>query len=77
MPLDNVALYGTRKDGSPSQEYCKYCYRDGEFTHPDWSLNDMKKHMTRMMAKEELPEDILETAISRLPHLKRWANNVR
>ena len=24
--------FGTEKDGSKCQDYCKYCYQDGEFT---------------------------------------------
>ena len=75
MPLDNAALLGTEKDGSLSQEYCKYCYQHGEFTHPGLSLADMKERMVSMMDKEKLPEDIVEAAINRLPHLKRWAVN--
>jgi hypothetical protein len=72
MPLDISELLGTEKDGSPSSEYCKYCYQNGEFTHPDITLDEMKERMTKMLDKEKLPEDILEAAISRLPHLKRW-----
>ncbi|TWF40624.1 putative zinc ribbon protein [Chitinophaga polysaccharea] len=75
MPLDTAAIRGTEKDGAPSRDYCKYCYQHGEFIHPDWTLNDMKKHLTGIMEKEEMPEDILETAIGRLLHLKRWTNN--
>lgn len=75
MPLDRVALRGTEKDGSPSRDYCKYCYQYGAFTHPGWALNDMKAHLTGMMDKEKIPEDILEATINRLSHLKRWTNN--
>lgn len=75
MPLDTAALLGTEKDGSPSQDYCKYCYQLGAFTHPGLSLDEMKERMMRMMDKEKLPEDVLEAAIGRLPHLKRWAGS--
>ncbi len=73
MPLDDKALLGTEKDGSSNHEYCKYCYQQGEFTRPGLSLDEMKAGMISIMDKEKLPEDILEAAISRLPHLKRWA----
>ena len=76
MPLDNPELLGTEKDGSPSSEYCKYCYQNGEFTHPGITLDEMKERMSKMLDKEKLPVDILEAAISRLPHLKRWRSNV-
>lgn len=72
MPLDGPGLLGTEQDGSPNYEYCKFCYQNGEFTHPGITLEEMKERMIRMMDKEKLPEDILEAAINRLPHLKRW-----
>ena len=72
MPLDSPEQLGTEKDGSPSHDYCKYCYLHGEFTSPGITLKEMKERMGRMMDKQELPPDILEAAINRLPHLKRW-----
>lgn len=75
MPLDTAALLGTEKDGSASQDYCKYCYQQGAFTHPGLSLDEMKERMMHMMDKQKLPEDVLEAAIGRLPHLKRWAGS--
>ncbi len=75
MPLDNPELLGTEEDGSPSYEYCKYCYQNGEFTSPGLTLDEMKERMTKMSDKEKLPEDILEAAINRLPHLKRWSSS--
>jgi len=73
MPLDNPALSGTEKDGTPSHDYCKYCYQQGVFTNPGITLDEMKEKMSKMMDKETLPADILEAALNRLPHLKRWA----
>ncbi len=73
MPLNASELMGTEKDGSSSSEYCKYCYQNGEFTHPGLKLDEMKIQMTKLLDREKLPEDILEAAISRLPHLKRWS----
>ena len=75
MPLHSAELLGTEKDGSPSGEYCKYCYQNGEFTHPDLTLEEMTKRITNILDKENLPEDILEAAITRLPDLKRWRKN--
>lgn len=75
MPIDQADLHGTEKDGSPSADYCKFCYKHGEFTNPSLSLEEMKEHMIAVMdnQKEKLPEDIIEAAIARLPGLKRWA----
>ena len=32
MPITSDDLLGTEKDDSINQDYCKYCYKDGEFT---------------------------------------------
>lgn len=31
MPIISDEQLGTNKDGSTSQDYCKYCFTDGEF----------------------------------------------
>lgn len=75
IPLDTPDLWGTEKDGKKTSEYCKYCYQDGQFTHPYFTLDEMKEHMMKLMDNERLPADIIESAIDRLPYLKRW--NIR
>ena len=34
MPIDNIGDRGIEKNGSVSDEYCKYCYQQGVFTAP-------------------------------------------
>ena len=72
MPLDGEDLWGTEENGSKNAEYCKFCYKDGAFTNPGITLDQMKSHMMKIMGKEKLPANIVGAAISRLPHLKRW-----
>lgn len=31
MPISSVDQLGKNKDGSINQDYCKYCYDNGEF----------------------------------------------
>jgi len=76
MPLDSPDLWGTEKDGSRTNEYCKYCYQDGQFTHPEMTLDEMQEHMMKYMEKGRLPQDIIERAVDRLPFLKRWSAKV-
>ena len=76
MPLADPGLQGTEKDGSKSKEYCKYCYQNGVFTHPGISLEEMISSMISKMEKDKIPEDIIETAVSRLSNLKRWRVSV-
>ena len=39
MPLTDEVL-GTNADGSKSEEYCIYCYKDGAFTG-DFTMEEM------------------------------------
>ena len=42
MPIDeSAANYGTEADGSASSDYCAFCYRNGEFTDPDQTIDGM------------------------------------
>lgn len=77
MPLDGTELWGTEKDGGKNREYCKFCYQDGSFTNPGLTLEEMKARMISRMDANKLPADILEAAINRLPHLKRWQSTKR
>lgn len=72
MPLDDLDLWGTEKDGSRTNEYCKYCYKEGQFIHPEASLDDFMKHTTTVMKKKRLPDAIIERSVATLPFLKRW-----
>lgn len=72
MPIDDTELRGTEMDGSKSMEYCKYCFQNGAFVNPDMTLEKMQSLVAEKMEENQLPEDILEAAIARLPHLKRW-----
>ena len=72
MPIDDILLRGTEKDGSLSEDYCKYCYQNGEFVRPGITLDEMIERMLEMSEKEAVPADIVEESIRRLPGLKRW-----
>ena len=76
MPMSTPELWGTEKDGSKNSDYCKYCYSNGAFTNPGLTLEEMKAHMMNRMDKDELPQDIIEVAVNRLPYLKRWSKKV-
>lgn len=73
MPLDNPELLGTEKNGSKSNEYCKYCYRDGAFTNPNMTLKEMTSFVINQMEKINADSKIIDMTISSLPNLKRWS----
>ena len=67
--------YGTNKDGSPNIDYCISCFKDGEFTEPDITLNDMIIRKSKeMMEKNPNLRENEATGITTgfLPNLKRW-----
>lgn len=74
MPLDNPAMLGTEKDGSKSQEYCKYCYQEGKFMTPGMTLDEMRSLVRTQMDKMKMDPAIINLAVSTLPTLKRWRN---
>ena len=74
MPIDDVTLRGTEKDGTKSAEYCKYCYVDGAFVNPGMSIDDMRDIVKTQMQKINAPENIIRLSLESLPHLKRWRN---
>ncbi len=74
MPLSE-GMYGTEKDGSPSADYCKYCYESGDFT-ANTSMDEMIEFCVPHMV-ENNPGMTAETARASMknffPQLKRWA----
>ena len=72
MPLDNPDLQGTEKDGSKSDEYCKYCYCNGAFINPNMTLKEMTSLVITQMEKMNIDSKIIDKALSALPNLKRW-----
>jgi hypothetical protein len=72
MPIDTDSIKGTEKNGSKSNEYCKYCYENGTFKHPNMILEDMQNNVKNQMKKLELHDYAIQKAINLLPTLKRW-----
>ncbi len=45
MPLNNHN-HGTNADGTPNEDYCIYCYKDGKFTQ-DLTMEQMIGHCAK------------------------------
>ncbi|GMQ61742.1 zinc ribbon domain-containing protein [Vallitalea maricola] len=77
MPMgESNEMYGTNFDGSKSEDYCKYCFANGEFTE-DCTMEQMIEscvpHMVganKNMSQEEARKIMKEF----FPTLKRWNN---
>ncbi len=72
MPLTSPEILGTEKDGSPKKLYCKYCYRNGQFTRPQITLEEMKVLVTNKMEEMKMDAGTINMVVSCLPNLKRW-----
>ncbi len=71
MPMDPDD-YGTNKDGSPNDTYCRYCYEGGTFTD-DGTLETMIDTCVKHMTESGVPEQDARAYLNRtLPGLARW-----
>jgi hypothetical protein len=74
MPIVE-GYFGSEADGSPSPDYCTYCYQHGGFTAPNQTVDGMVQSSIDFMTSN-LGYDRDEAArLSNevIPALKRWA----
>lgn len=78
MPFIRDEDRGTEKDGSRSSIYCVYCYKDGEFTRPDITLEEIASLGAGMMSEMyEIPPDKAQKfMVEQLRSLKRWSGRI-
>ncbi len=73
MPMPEEELLGTEREGVKTEEYCKYCYEDGEFKQPDITLQSMIDLCTGYLVEQGMNEaDARGMLAQSLPLLKRW-----
>ena len=77
MPLSNEIL-GTNADGSKNEDYCIYCYKDGQFLQ-ECTMDEMIEHCAQFVdeVNKNLPRPITkEEYVAQMkmyfPQLKRW-----
>lgn len=72
MPLDDSTL-SREPSGEFNEEYCKWCYTDGNFTYSD--LNTLIDFCAEHMASSERSADEIRTYLGKmLPNLNYWKN---
>ncbi len=76
MPLDKPEDKGTETDGTPSGDYCRYCYQNGAFTAPDATMDDIIAFNLKFNEENGHPfgpqEEAEKMMRSWFPTLKRW-----
>ncbi|MDR0443335.1 MAG: zinc ribbon domain-containing protein [Treponema sp.] len=78
MPMDGPSKFGTNADGSKSDDYCVYCWKNGRFTEPNKTFVAAVEFNIPFVLKAGLAgtEDEARTMISAsMSKLKRWAAN--
>lgn len=63
---------GVEADGTKSEKWCSLCYKDGAFTGPDCTLEEMKKIVDDALVKNGSGRIMRWMATKQLPKLERW-----
>lgn len=73
MPMKSLSDFGTHEDGSVNTEYCHYCYKKGEFTDDEISLEEKIAKNIAMAEKMGMSrKSASNLAQTTLPKLRRW-----
>jgi len=51
MPMEKPENFGINTDGSTNREYCCYCYKNGKFTEPDITMEEIIDKCMNIMKK--------------------------
>lgn len=75
MPISSADQLGKNKDGSINQDYCKYCYDNGEFIDKV-SMEKYIEMCSQFGAQAGMTNDGMKEFCTKLfPTLKRWKKN--
>ena len=73
MPLDDSTM-SKESDGTFNEDYCKWCYTDGNFVYKD--LDELINFLVGHMSNENWPAEQARTFFeTQLPKLKYWSKN--
>jgi|GEM_PF-791223 len=74
MPMTAPEKFGTEADGSPSNDYCCYCYADGDFTTKQTLEEAVDGNLQFWRKENDKSDDEARARIMEVfPKLKRWA----
>ncbi len=76
MPLKRDKLGGgTEANGTKSTLYCSHCYRDGKFTQPDITMDEMKLLVKGRLKEMKIPGILSGIFTRNIPKLVRWRSH--
>jgi ethanolamine utilization protein EutP (predicted NTPase) len=66
---------GTEMDGTTkSIEYCSQCYKDGMFTEPDLTVDEMIARVQTRLRSTGMAEPVIERNLMAVYGLDRWVD---
>ena len=74
MPMQKNEDFGTNKDGGRNEDYCVYCFKDGEFT-ADVTMDEMIDFCAENVDEWDMKitkEEAIAMMRENFPKLKRW-----
>lgn len=72
MPLKSDSELGTERDGTVNRDYCKYCYKDGEFIDKV-DMNEYIEMCSKFGFQAGMTNEEMKAFCEKLfPTLKRW-----
>lgn len=70
MPLDDSTI-SKESDGAFNEEYCKWCYTDGDFIYKD--VNQLIDFLTEHMSNDNFPKEQARAYFEeQIPKLRHW-----
>ena len=73
MPITSNDVLGTNKDGSINEDYCKYCYIDGNFVD-DVTMEEYIDMCSKYGSQAGMTNEEMKIYCTKLfPTLKRWS----
>ena len=73
MPMEKIEDFGTNADGSRNKDYCCFCFKNGDFTSPGLTLEQMINKLVGFADKMGMTQaQAREMAQTVIPKLKRW-----
>ena len=71
MPLDDDSVISREADNSFNEDYCKWCYTDGQFVYKD--IGELLDFLVNHMSNDSFtPEQARAYFSEQLPKLKHW-----
>ena len=67
---------GTEKDGTKSTMYCSHCYRQGTFTLPNITIEQMQERVKGKIKEAGFPLFMGWFFARNVPKLERWRGKI-